>query len=69
MVICPICKTEWMCGFGGGGQENRRDTGDSAKKCYLCWGLEEPETRLRNICKETIEKHKEKLKRLNEKNK
>jgi hypothetical protein len=61
MVICPICKTKWLSGFGGGGNENRRDRGDSAKKCYLCWGLEEPEERLRGISKKTIKEHKEKI--------
>ena len=58
MNICPICGIEWSC---QGSPENRRDRGDSALKCYICWGLEGPETRLRNISKETIEEHKRRI--------
>ena len=62
-MVCPICKTKWECGQGSA-NKNRRDKGDSALKCYLCWGLEVPRTRLKHISKETIEKHKEMLRRL-----
>ncbi len=62
-MICPICKTKWISGQGS--PDNRRDRGDSALKCYLCWGLEEPEIRLKHISKKRIEEHKEKSRRLN----
>jgi len=61
-MICPICKSKWISGQGS--PYNRRDRGDSALKCYMCWGLEEPETRLRNFSKERIEEHKEKIRNI-----
>lgn len=59
MRTCPICGIKWTCQGNG---KNKRDIGDSALKCYLCWGLEEPKIRLRNISKKTIEEHKERIK-------
>ena len=60
MITCPICGTKWLSGMAY--SYNPDDSID--ERCFLCWGLEEPETRLRNVSKETIEKHKEKLRRI-----